>query len=355
MPGAAGGGGGKLGGNPPRIFDGTCSKANTFMNEFNLYHLTNIGVDQVDNPMKRTALLLGFIQGENVKDWVKCWTIWSLNQYNTGLISADELYWNTVSRAFETAFQDTGVTEHTEEKLHHLTFTPGEIDGFIAKFESLANKAGYSLNNRSTITLFTSKLPFQMMNHLYKIVRPHNFVGWANGAHQYHQDNQAVQNIKDIHGESTSQTPQKQMTPKLIGTVRQIETVEPKEGLAPQPQKMLINSTQKAAVSPATNRVTSLGIAWINLRTIKPTKPISRKRKLKPAKQPLLMKLLMKKALIMGTLKSILGSIKARLSRQKIRKPLFIGLGKLKQGCWLVLRQIFNDDKPHWSGRAFSN
>ena len=165
----AGGGGGKLGGNPPRIFDGTRSKADTFMNEFNLYHLTNIGVDQVDNPMKRVVLLLGFIQGENVKDWVKCWTIWALDQYNTGLISTDEHYWNTVARAFETSFQDAGATEHAEEKLHHLSFTPGEIDGFIAKFESLANKAGYSLNNRSTITLFTSKLPNKMMDHLYKI------------------------------------------------------------------------------------------------------------------------------------------------------------------------------------------
>ena len=48
---AAGGGGGKLGGNPPRVFDGTCSKLDTFMNEFNLYCLTNIGVDQVDNPI----------------------------------------------------------------------------------------------------------------------------------------------------------------------------------------------------------------------------------------------------------------------------------------------------------------
>ena len=68
-PGAtAGGGGGKLGGNPPRIFDGTRSEADAFMNEFSLYRLTNIGADQIDNPMKRAALLLGFIQGENVKD-----------------------------------------------------------------------------------------------------------------------------------------------------------------------------------------------------------------------------------------------------------------------------------------------
>ena len=208
-PGAAAGGGGRLGGNPPRIFDGTCSEADAFMNKFNLYPLTNIGVDQVDNPMKRAALLLGFIQGENVKDWVKRWTVWALDQYNTGLVSTDEHYWNTVTRAFKTSFQDTGATEHAKEKLHHLSFTPGEIDGFITKFESLANEAGYLLNNRSTTTLFASKLPNKMMDHLYKVVRPCDFAGWADGARQYHQDNQAVQNIRDIHGDTTRKAPQK--------------------------------------------------------------------------------------------------------------------------------------------------
>ena len=144
-PGAAGGGGGgKLGGNPPRIFDRTRSKADTFMNEFNLYHLTNIGADQVDNPMKRAALLLGFIQGENIKDWVKRWAVCALDQYNTGLLSTDEHYGNTIARAFEQAFQDTGTTECTEERLCHLSFTPGEVDGFIAKFKSLANMSRYN-------------------------------------------------------------------------------------------------------------------------------------------------------------------------------------------------------------------
>ena len=67
----------------------------------------------------------------------------------------------------------------------------------------------------------------------------------------------------------------------LIGTVRKIETAKPKEGLAPQPQRMLINSVQKATVSPATNRVTSLGIARINPQTIKPTNPPFQKKKAK--------------------------------------------------------------------------
>ena len=77
-----------------------------------------------------------------------------------------------------------------------------------------------------------------------------------------------------------------QWTPGLIGTIQQIETAGPKEGLVPQPQKMWINSAQKAAVSPATNRVTSLRLARINPQTIKPTN-LSNRRKLKPAKLPL--------------------------------------------------------------------
>ena len=177
------------------------------MNKFSLYHLTNIGADQIDNPMKRAALLLGFIQGENVKDWVKHWTNWVIDQINMGRPATDEYYWTTIAQAFESAFQDTGTTERAEEKLCHLAFTPGEIDGFISKLESLANEAGYLLNNRSTITLFASKLPYQMMNHLYKIVRTHDFAGWANGARQFHQDNQAVQNIKDIHRDTPRKPP----------------------------------------------------------------------------------------------------------------------------------------------------
>ena len=97
------------------------------MNEFNLYRLTNIGADQVDNPMKRAALLLGFIQGEDVKDWVKHWTIWALDQYNTGLASTDEHYWNTVARAFETSFQDTGATERAEENSNILPSPQGKL------------------------------------------------------------------------------------------------------------------------------------------------------------------------------------------------------------------------------------
>jgi hypothetical protein len=53
------GGGGKLGGNPPPEFDGNRSYVLTFMNKFNLYRLANMDAEQMTQPLKRAALLLG--------------------------------------------------------------------------------------------------------------------------------------------------------------------------------------------------------------------------------------------------------------------------------------------------------
>ena len=69
--GAPGGGGDKLGGNPPPEFNGDCSYANHFMNKFNLYCLANMKAVQMRVPMKHMALLLSFIKGPNIDDWVQ--------------------------------------------------------------------------------------------------------------------------------------------------------------------------------------------------------------------------------------------------------------------------------------------
>ena len=110
------------------------------MHEFTLYHLTNIEAEQMVNLMKRAALLLGFIKGPNVKNWVKRWANWTIKEFNTGHVSTDKFYWTEVSQGFQQVFQETGARERAEDKLHHLTFIPGEIDTFIAQFESLAEK-----------------------------------------------------------------------------------------------------------------------------------------------------------------------------------------------------------------------
>ena len=99
-------------------------------------------------------------------------------------------------------FWDTASRERTETKLRGLSWIPGDVDTFIVQFRSLAEQAQYALDDRPTITLFTSKLPFKMMQHIFLIVKPFDFNGWADAARDYHQGNAALQGIRDISGDA---------------------------------------------------------------------------------------------------------------------------------------------------------
>ena len=198
--GAPGTGGGntKLGGNPPPEFDGNHSEASTFMNQFNLYRLANMEADQMRVLMKCAALLLGFIKGPNVDAWVKLRTDEILRRFNRTMDQHDEIYWDEVGREFMNTFWDTASRECAKEKLHNLTWTPGDVDTFVAQFRTLADEAEYPLNDRPTISLFASKLPYKMMEHICLVIKPRDFQGWADAARQYHQDNTTVQNLRNL-------------------------------------------------------------------------------------------------------------------------------------------------------------
>jgi hypothetical protein len=198
--GAAGGGGGgngRLGGNPPEEFNGERSKANAFMNQFNLYRLSNYDAEQMVVPMKRATLLLGFIKGPLVDDWVKRWTQWAINQFSINhRPPTDEYYWTQISNGFQTAFQDTGARERAEKELHMLRWDPESVDTFLARFESLAEAADFELDANPTKSILARKLPFSMVDHLYKVVKPGTYPEYCEAIRQFHADNTAVQNLK---------------------------------------------------------------------------------------------------------------------------------------------------------------
>ena len=180
--------------------------------------------------------MLGFIKGPNVKDWVKRWTNWTLREYNMGTLPTSEQYWNTVSQAFQQAFIDSSARERAEDNLRHLSFIPGDVDTFIAQFESLAEEVQYLVDAAPTLTMFASKLPAKMMEHIYKVVRPLDFQAWANVARQYHQDNMAVQNIRGIYEDTANR--KKSTTPKTGFTTHQLAKVLGVKMPSPGPDQM---------------------------------------------------------------------------------------------------------------------
>jgi hypothetical protein len=168
------------------------------MTEFNLYQITNHDTDHMTNPMKHTALFLGFIQGPIVQAWIQHQTQWVVDQLTTGRANTDEEYWTHISNEFQSAFQDTGAKECAQDKLCNLPFIPGEVDTFIAQFETLAHEANFPIDANNTITMFAAKLPYKMMQHILLVVKPVGFQDWALAVQNYHKDNTLVQNVAAI-------------------------------------------------------------------------------------------------------------------------------------------------------------
>ena len=101
-------------------------------------------------------------------------------------------------------FWDTASRERAETKLHSLSWIPRDVDTFLVQFRNLAEQAQYMLDDQPTITLFASKLPFKMMQHIFMVVKPVDFNSWAEAAHQYHQSNTAMQGIHDINEDTSN-------------------------------------------------------------------------------------------------------------------------------------------------------
>jgi hypothetical protein len=226
------------------------------MNKFNLYRLANMDAEQMTQPLKRAVLLLGFIKGPNVDDWVQLCTDEMLDRYNWGVDPNDPIYWDDLGQKFMQAFNDTAAREHAKEKLQHLTWIPGDVDTFLAQFRTLADQAQYPLTSKPTITLLWTKLPFKMMQHIYMVVKPHDFEGWEEAAWQYHQDNTAVQNIKGINEES----PRKAFTNKKTGfSAKQWSQILGVKMPTPDPNAMDTHADRLWSYSNFRNKKRTLG------------------------------------------------------------------------------------------------
>src|ERR1700744_886175 len=55
-----------------------------------------------------------------------------------------------------------------------------------------------------------------MMDHIYKVICPNTFLGWADGVRQWHQDNTVVQNIRGIYEDDHQKKKGKKWTPQQV-------------------------------------------------------------------------------------------------------------------------------------------
>jgi len=214
-PGGAAGGGGnsKLVGNPPDVFDGDRIKVEGFLLSWNVYRGLNWSTDVMDTPFTRAMLFFSYIKGPTVNEWVAAQVEWLLAQARGGAQVTDEWLWITIYDRFKDAFTDTMSEQRAEKDIKEVRMQGGEIDQYIAKFETLARLAGMGLDEKGTIKHFTDGLPTKLHRNIIanEPFVPRTWQEWIDAAIRQQQK---WLHLKTVFGADTGggQTPKKPNT-----------------------------------------------------------------------------------------------------------------------------------------------
>ena len=140
----------------PTIFEGDCSKAESFLWEFSTYLLINHDVPALASFIKRIAIALTCIKGPEVNRWMQQQLEWLMT-----LQPADDnntTYQQFIAN-FHACFMDSQKAQRARIELQMLKMTWPEIDEYISKFESIAHEAGYNPVDHNTMQQFLQGLP----------------------------------------------------------------------------------------------------------------------------------------------------------------------------------------------------
>ena len=149
-------GDGKPMGALPMIFEGDCSKAESFLREFSTYLLVNYDVPALTSFIKRIAIALTCIKGPEVNQWMQQQLEWLMT-----LQPADDT--NATYQQFITNFHahfiDSQKAQRARIELQMLKMTWPEIDEYISKFESITHEASYNPADHNMMQQFLQGLP----------------------------------------------------------------------------------------------------------------------------------------------------------------------------------------------------
>ena len=152
--------GGKLDGTPPAFFEGDQTKSQDFLWEFMLYWMQNNQHPKFTNPYYWVVTCLAWIWGPNMNDWVANTMHRIREDLEQGNVSwNNKQLWGTFKAAFEVAFIDLATIEKAISLLAVLELKGEDMDIYIAKFNSLMRKVGYSPTDARVLKQFCDRFP----------------------------------------------------------------------------------------------------------------------------------------------------------------------------------------------------
>jgi hypothetical protein len=153
---------GGLKGKQPPVFDGTRAKADNFWRAFKIYRILNKESNAIKKPFNQTALTLSFIAGPNVDDWSEHQLDVLEEKISTTnpqrYAETDERLWTEFETDFQNAFQDTTRTQDAYTVLMQLEMKGRDIDTYIATFDRLVGRAGWSTSDKGVMEKFRNSL-----------------------------------------------------------------------------------------------------------------------------------------------------------------------------------------------------
>ena len=127
---------------PPTIFDGTQSKADDFMGQFQRFKLVNRLHEAMKIPFDQVLTALTYIWGPLINDWVDQQEKQLATQTDTTKCNhvqeTDKTLWSDFETAFLNTWTDTLKKQNAYDQLMRLTMNGWDIDTYITMFDCLA-------------------------------------------------------------------------------------------------------------------------------------------------------------------------------------------------------------------------
>ena len=142
--------------------------------------LLNEETEVMSQAFSRTMLFLTFIKGPNVQEWVGLQVGWLGRRIHSGARGTEEYLYNTITDSFDTAFMDMMSMQKAKAEFQTIKMEGGNLDSYIAKFETLTRLARYDQQNQMVLDRFgsglTSGLYIAIVNSTEE---PRNWTEWV--------------------------------------------------------------------------------------------------------------------------------------------------------------------------------
>jgi hypothetical protein len=185
-------------GSEPEAFTGDRTKVESFLTQWELYCEVNANNAAIQNQYQKTMLFLTYIKGDLVRTWVlaaSCWlgpevSLYHVDQY-------DPYLWESIEGAFCRQFADTLEKERAQTKLQQgIRMKDGQIDKYVAMFDTLVAQAGYKADDAQTLEKFISGLPASLYETIYQLDDPKTYKDWRCAAIKQQEKWLHMQSIK---------------------------------------------------------------------------------------------------------------------------------------------------------------